>query len=212
MAEIEPPIVWCRMTDQGRESLEAILARKEAERLSGSVFWWGMGTALKGVPEIAASSRALLSVQFSAAFKKDAPSPHCLWTQWETAEGLRRDIPPHALVVGPRRKTARKYALICASDEPVTLDDQPFNVADYQNFQSGKRVGDSQSAAILTRRRDNPAVRGAQYEVGFRARLVEPWQVKLVHPPRILTEVEWNRLCQWRPGEDWLDLAHSIRG
>ncbi len=215
----QQPFVWSLLNHQGRERLEGIVKRKEAERQVGNTAWISIGTSLGGnLHTTAMKLRGALDVVFCAALNpsKISGDPHYLWTSWEDRHGNRGVIPRHVLVVGPRKKKPHEYALICTSEErPFALYPQRFCTGDYQNYPSGTPVspGFPQRAALVTGRLPAICGSGAEYEEGFTATLIKPWQVKVI-ADRPLTNEEWERIRDWeRIGTyaQWQDLVDSIR-
>jgi hypothetical protein len=112
----------------------------------------------------------------------NAPEEIWRWTNWEDEAGRIHAIPPCAKVIsrGGAEKE-RHYALVCHSDAPLSLarSGPRFDPSQCLTL-SGKVPGASQVTALL-RGKPETHTRGT-YEVCFRALLVQPWAVKLVHP------------------------------
>jgi hypothetical protein len=181
--------VWTKMGVESGETLEQIVRRKEAERVKGNgQFWWGIGNSLgSAVRDAARTQGGRLPVLFSVMLGRpraadSAPEMTWRWTSWEDEGGRSQAIPLHAKVIS--RGTGAKdrhYALVCHSDVPLALarGGVRFDPARYRTL-SGKVPGSSQVTALL---RGNPdSHESGPYEICFRAVLVEPWAVKLVHP------------------------------
>jgi hypothetical protein len=190
-----PPMdvfVWTKMGVESGEKLEQIVRRKEAERVEGNgQFWWGIGNSLgPAVRDAARAQGGRLLVLFSVMRGRpkaadSAPELVWRWRSWEDEGGRIHAIPSHAKVIsrGAAAKD-RHYALVCHSDAPLALarGGARFDPALCRTL-SGKVPGASQVTAVL---QGNPYThKSGQYEICFRAVLVEPWAVKLVQPRRI---------------------------
>ena len=207
-----------RMGTEAGESLERIVARKDAERAAGDgEFWWGIGTSLGRAGLLAGKShRGELPVLFSKMLSKpkridSAPDDVFVWTHWETLEG-RGEIPRHVVITsrGDAAKS-RHYALPCSSNTPIGLDDQFRFDPDLCRTARGRVMGGSQSTALLT---GSPYGHLAgKYAVAFEARLAPPYCPKLI-ASRQLTPEERTILNTWKAGSDhcWLEVAERIRG
>jgi hypothetical protein len=180
--------VWTKMGVESGEVLEQIVRRKEAERIEGHCqFWWGIGNSLgPAVRDAARSQGDRLPVLFSMMLGRPraadaAPETVWQWTSWEDEAGRIHAVPPHAKVISRGAKAKdRHYALVCHSDAPLALvhGGARFDPARCRTL-SGKVPGASQVTALL---RGNPDTHeSGPYEICFRAVLVEPWAVKLVH-------------------------------
>jgi len=202
--------VWSKMQNEGGQTLASILARKEAERRAGNgVFWWGIGNSLgTAVRDKAKQAGGVLPVLFSQmrtpAKRVDAhPSVVFLWTEWEDISGVRHKIPAHVLEWS-RGADGKKthYALVCRSDEPITLSNHgPFDPSRCLTH-LGKRPATRQVTALLADESPESHAPG-EYHWGFRATLIEPWVAKLVNP-RPITPSERKAFESWKPCDDWL--------
>lgn len=207
--------VWSRMQSEAGQGLEAILARKEAERLAGGTFWWGIGNSLGKAARIAAvEAGGELPVLFSVMRSKPkavdlAPDVTLLWTAYLDHDGKERPLPSHVVVTSRGGARDVHYALVCRSETPLVLGEHGAMDPRRWRTLAGKAPGASQVTALLTG--DHlTAVEGGDYRSGFRAVLVAPWAVWLA-TPRILTDVDRSILDAWRPGEDWPALARRLR-
>jgi hypothetical protein len=211
MAKSPDVFVWTKIGDDAGEHIGGILHRKEAERVAGS-FWWGIGTTLDRpkLQQVLATSGGellvVLSKQLSPPKRSDS-GEMALWTRWIDRWGKQHDIPDHAMVIG-KRGAKCYYALVCRSDEPLYLRDQPFNDKELWNYPDGEHPGNSQNTALLTG--DLQAARRCgRYKKGFLATLVEPWLVTLAGR-RELTADERNLIANW-DGKDYAALVRRIR-
>jgi len=187
--------VWTKMQTEAGQRLEAIIARKEIERISGSgLFFWGIGNSLgKAVSEAAREAGGTLPVLWSMMKSKPkaidaSPGVVRLWEAYEDASGKIHEIPPHATVTSRVSKREHHYALVCHSETPLSLGDSgPFDPTTCKTTR-GKSPGASQVTALLQGDTLNGHKSGS-YRVAFRALLVSPWAVKLVRS-RILSHTE----------------------
>jgi hypothetical protein len=81
------PFVWSVMGEDAAQPLPEILLRKEAERITGGDFWWGLGTPLGDrVASAAATNGGVLPALFSAlGARKHAQSSNQvvrIWNGW----------------------------------------------------------------------------------------------------------------------------------
>ncbi len=206
-----------RMGVEAGESLDNIVARKEAERKAGSgIFWWGIGTSLgRSGFDAAKSSTEGLPVLFARTVSPPrrvdvAPAEVFLWTHWENLEG-RGKIPPHVIITshGDAGK-GRHYALACRSNEPLALGGSRRFDPSRSRTVNGKVMGGSQNTALLTG--DPRGHETGKYSIEFEARLVVPFCPKLV-AGRLLNLQEREILKGWRyhGKSDWMALADRIR-
>lgn len=204
------------MHAEGGQPLSKILAIKDAERRAGDgTFWWGVGNSLgTAVQEAAQNAGGSLPVLFSmmrsAPQKKDShPGQVCLWTVWEDLAGRVHDIPKHVLEWSRGAENKRThYALVCRSLEPLVLGDQPFDSSRCRTH-LGNSIGGPGATRLLQGDLDGGHSPG-NYDLGFRATLVEPWVVKLVKP-RFLSPVERDLHSSWKKGDDWAKFVALFR-
>jgi hypothetical protein len=211
------PFVWSLLNHQGREHLQDIVKRKEAERWTGNSAWIAIGTPLgENLLTTARQLGGTMQVVFCAALHPSEVSddPHYLWSWWEDRDGCRYDIPDHVLVVGPLGDNPYEYALVCTSEEmPFSLQPQQFCLGHYHNYPSGRQIGVTQRAAVVSKRSPENVCGGRTYKEGFIATLINPWQVKVI-PDRPLSPVELHQILNWeRHGTypQWQALVDSIR-
>ncbi len=224
MASVPDVFIWTKIGNDAGEVLMdtlhlrgGILQRKEAERRAGS-FWWGIGSSLdrsklqQALMQARAASGGsdVLPVVFSEQLspqKKSDTGEMALWTCWIDRWGKQHDIPDHAMVVG-KKSAKRYYALVCRSDEPLHLRDQPFDDKGLWNYPAGEHPANSQNTALLTGDLQ-AALRSGRYKKGFRGTLVEPWLVTL-SGRRELTPDEQDLIADW-DGRDYAALVRQIR-
>ena len=206
-----------RMGVEAGESLERIVARKDAERAAGNgEFWWGIGTSLgRAGLQSGKTHRGGLPVLFAKMRSKPkridiAPDDVFVWTHWETLEG-RGEIPQHVVITsrGVAAKS-RHYALPCSSDTSITLDGQHRFDPELCRTANGRVMGGSQNTALLNGSPYGHAT--GKYAIAFEATLSAPYCPKLV-TSRCLTAEERLLLDTWHvgSGDDWLEVAERIR-
>ena len=177
---------WTRFGTEAGEAIDAILARKEVERVAnGGLFLWGIGNSVApGLVELVsreASPALLFSPIRSRPRKIDVSPPHvCLWTGGETLGGDRYQLPDSVRVTSGSREpgAGRHYALVCHSDNPLQLSD--LGTVDFsalRNLVSGRPLGVSQVTAVVSN--DPGTIGGTQYAVSLQATLVPPYFVRL---------------------------------
>jgi hypothetical protein len=184
---------WTRFGPEAGESLDEILVRKNVEREAcGGVFYWGIGSAvgpaLSALIATAEAPEVLFSPINSAPRPVDVSPSHVV--RWSAGIGLfgdRVDLPQSACVTSrwnPQRPNLARYALVCANDVPLGLEDHgELDFATLRNLTSGAAVGASQVTAVVRRDANEPsAPRGRTYHVAMRARLVFPYLVRLCAP------------------------------
>jgi hypothetical protein len=184
------------MQTEAGQQLEAIVARKERERLAGEgLFLWGVGNAPAAITNVLARTKRPTPVIFSVMKSRPraadvAPSRTVVWRRYIDAHGIERPLPPHVLVTSRgdsnsgRKK--RHFALMCWSDRPLHIErGEPFNPSAYRNAGgTGAPVGASQVTALL--KRASKASAGTVYESNLRAWLVDSYWVRLTDPLELI--------------------------
>jgi hypothetical protein len=183
------------MGEDGNQPLPEILLRKEAERITGGDFWWGLGTPLGDrVASAATTNGEVLPALFSAARKPAQSSNQVvrIWNGWcSIPTGQSGTIPKHVLVTGGSLDRPH-YALVCRSNAPVVQGNHgTFDPAQCRTVAKGRPPGWSQRAALLTGQTKHSTGR---YRITFRAELVAPWFVRLTND-RVLDRL---RLARFR--------------
>lgn len=177
---------WTRFGTEAGETVGAILERKERERQqTGGTYFWGIGNSVaSGVAELVrrtASPQVLFSPIKSRPRAIDVyPAVVVRWRGGVTLSGERITLPETARVMSRLSKAAR-YALVCASEQPLEVGDLGrLNFAALRNLVSGNPLGASQVTAVVEQLlgRDD----GRHYVVALRARLVAPYVIKLLDP------------------------------
>jgi hypothetical protein len=205
--------VWTKVGAEAGQSLDAIVARKEAERRAGyGVFWWGVGNSLSASLITALAADHPVPVVFSKALsppKNDdsSPSEVWLWTSWVERDGSLRDIPEHVVVTSRGHGRPRHYAIVCESSTPFHLNGTaPFDPNECFTT-GGKQPGDSQVTALLDG--DFSCHSANRYRVAFQAELARPYFAELRNP-RPLSAAERGLLHDWSGG-NWSALATKLR-
>lgn len=184
---------WTKYGTEAGETIEAILARKEAERLANmGVFLWGIGNSVgPGIRRLVALEReprvVFSPMRAAAKFADVKPERVVTWTRAHDLNGREWDIPDGSLVTSRANSALQgkrsHYALVCRSDQPLRLvqDADEIDFEDLRNLESGNRLGYSQVTAVVERaeRRGQSEL---SYLVGFVAALVFPYFVTLSGP------------------------------
>lgn len=185
---------WTRFGIESGESVDAILQRKERERLvHGGMFLWGIGNSVApGMEELVrfeSTPKVVFSPMRSKAKAIDvAPSRVITWTRATTLSGDEWDM-PEALRVFSRAATASgllkqsHYALVCSSSTPLQVA-EGFGEIHFDklvNLVSKNKLGHSQVTSVVECLPVN-LVTGTSYPVGFVAELVYPYFIKLTEP------------------------------
>ena len=193
VANVGEKLCWTRMQAEAGQPLDQIIRRKEMERLAGGgLFFWGVGNAPSRAIAELALKRAAIPVAFSVmktpAKTRDANAPSVvLWRRYVDTCGTIRSLPPHSIVTS--RASARNYhfALVCYSDEPLTLGN--LGMIDSNALrnvsEAGRKVGSSQVTALVQRHAHD---RDCDYHVAMQARLTGGYWVKLIDPLRLVEE------------------------
>jgi hypothetical protein len=183
---------WTRFGTEASESIEAILRRKEQERISNDgLFLWGIGNAIgPSIVELierALTPEVLFSPIKSAPKCKDVtPAAIATWTSAFGLDGSPFDLPTHSLVTSRYDVSAPKrshYALVCFRDMPLTLSrsEEKLLFSGLRNLRTGRPVGASQVTAVVERL-ESQCSDLTPYEVAIRAALVPPYFIRLADP------------------------------
>lgn len=188
-ATLTDVVCWSRMQAEAGQGLEAILRRKEIERLAGNgIFCWGVGNAPSRSIGPLASCAMNVDVVFSVMKSRPkaidvSPKDVVVWTSFFDHQGREYPLPDNCLVTS-RAETAsgRKsvhYALMCRSDEAITLGDYgTFDPSAYRNAsETAGPVGASQVTALLRRVAREQDESG--YRINVKAKLVHGYWVRL---------------------------------
>lgn len=229
-SEVEPArtggheeyICWSRMQAESGQALDVIIARKEIERrVGGGLFLWGVGNPPAVIAHALARMkipvRAIFSIMKSRPKMVDvAPAQTFVWRRYIDAQGVNRPLPPHALVTSRGHSAGgakrRHYALMCRSEEPLTVRrGEIFSPSAFRNASgAGARVGASQVTALL--RRVSHDALDSDYETNLSAWLTESYWVRLADPLQLNSDklAKLGRLSELQP-EDWYKVVAEIR-
>jgi hypothetical protein len=189
MQQTDLPIsfCWTRFGTEAGEPIGSILDRKEIERLAnGGTFYWGVGNSVApGVAallERVAAPEVLFSPIKSRPRAVDvAPASVVRWREATTLTGDRITLPDTIRVTS--RQSRSHYALVCSVRDPLEAAHLGrLCFSELRNLVSGHPLGVSQVTAVVSREVDAVQNRDDGYVVALRARLVEPYFVRLAAP------------------------------
>jgi len=185
---------WTRFGTEAGQLIDAIVERKENERQrNGGTFLWGIGNAvgpaIRELVRRCPSPEVLFSPIKGKPRKCDVvPESIVIWRLGETLDRRPYQLPKHSLVTSrgmPLSSKSSHYALVCFSTQPIELIHEgptlAFNCL--TNLMSGRPIGASQVTAIVTTSPDAESRR--EYEVAFRAQLVDPYFIRLREPIQV---------------------------
>jgi hypothetical protein len=183
---------WTRFGTEAGQAIGQILERKEQERAANDgVFFWGIGNALgPSIQELlrrTTNPDVLFSPIRSVPRSVDSqPASVVAWTAAETFRGEPFDLPEQTLVTSrcnPNAPRESSYALVCFSTAPLSQAscDWRISPAGLRNLRTGSPVGASQVTAIVERV-GSIGENSSAYEVLIRAKLVEPYFLRLRNP------------------------------
>lgn len=198
MQQTDLPIsfCWTRFGTEAGEPIGSILGRKEIERLAnGGTFYWGVGNSVApGVTallERVAAPEVLFSpIKGRPRVVDVAPPSVVRWREATTLTGDRITLPETIRVTS--RPSRLHYALVCSVTDPLDIAHLGrLRFSELRNLVSGNPLGASQVTAVVSRDADAVPDGDDGYVVALRARLVEPYFVRLAAPcgeARIETE------------------------
>ena len=190
--KLPPYFCWTRFGTEAGQAIAQILQRKEQERAAnGGLFFWGIGNALGPSMEELLSKTANPEVLFSPIKSvprsvDSQPAAVVSWTAAETFRGEPFNLPEQTLVTSrydPHAPRESSYALVCFSPVPLnqaSCDGQISSTA-LRNLRTGRPVGASQVTAIVETV-ESVTGKTSMYEVVIRAKLVEPYFLRLRAP------------------------------
>ena len=213
-------VCWSRMQAEAGQPLSAIVERKERERrLSGGIFFWGVGNApamaIGPLARLGLPVPMIFSIMKSKPKKADAaPSRTLAWTRYTDPTGVERSLPASALVTS-RGDTSggaktRHYALMCHSAQPLALrHGVPFDPTAFRNVGgAGAPVGASQVTALL--RQVHEMAKTSAYEANLLVWLTGGYWVRLSAPVDLGSEAA-DRITGFAGSdEDWLALVERL--
>lgn len=174
---------WTKIGVEAGQSLEAILQRKELERLTGNgTFAWGIGNSVPALRREATSATEPLPVLFSPMLarpktKDKKPSKLVVWLGY-IDNGRINPLPEHMLITS--RDANWHYALFCRS--ALSLLDPCGLEVDFEtlrNAESGVKLGFSQVTALVRKAPASPEGNTKPYHVAFMAALEPPFHAPL---------------------------------
>lgn len=193
-AEATTPSVFCwtKFGTEAGEPIDSIVARKEAERqANGGIFYWGIGNSI--APGVIEALRRGIApeVLFSPIKTKprhiDVSPPFVVrWRGGVTLLGEHFELPDVVRVTSASTRTSH-YALVCDSAAPLRLGELGhIDAGSLRNIGSGRRLGASQITSVVER---SGLPEGRIYTVALRARLVEPYFVRLTNPEPVAVRI-----------------------
>lgn len=225
--DVLPPVFcWTKMGTEAGQGLEAILQRKEFERLCGDgLFAWGIGNSVgpgvRHARELGFDSLDVLFTRMKSAPKAIdvSPSAVVLWTAYEGETGDVLPLPAHVLVTsrgntGERAGLKRThYALLCRSQHSLLVagDDQTVDSSAVCNLVSQNPTGASQVTAVVRTKASHAPSSG--YPVQFRAKLAGPGFVRLACPAQLTSELMslYHHATSSKSSEEWRDRVQELR-
>lgn len=195
LARIPDYFCWTRFGAEAGQAVAEILARKERDRrANGGLFLWGIGNAIgPGMRELVCRTsdpQVLFSPIKGRPRGIDSAPPRVVaWTQAETIDGRRYQLPSGSVVTSRLDALNPKgchYALVCHSAEPLEPDNSRHRIDFTQvaNLTTGNPLGASQVTAVVGLRAYDGSC-GNEYVVAWRARLVAPHFIRLRVPVAI---------------------------
>jgi hypothetical protein len=233
MNNLPDQFCWTRFGTEASQTIEQILGRKEQERLVNSgMFFWGIGNAIGPSMKELVRLNAYPEVLFSPIKGKPRPTdadPPAV-AAWSSACGIFGEpfeLPYSSLITSRFDPTSPKtahYALVCHSDQPLTLNgSDEIRAASLRNLLTGRSVGASQVTAVVDRKMVSESA-SSIYPVAFRTKLIPPYLIRLsdpfVLPPGSVGnqgENDWAEIVQrcWenrpRPGTRQLAFELAVR-
>ncbi len=224
LSELSEVLCWTRMQSEAGQQIDAIVMRKELERLAGDgLFCWGIGSppprslrtfAIRGEP---------VDVVFSLMKSRPkitdvAPKGLMIWRRYVDFGGAEQALPPNTLITSSLKNGNRAhYALMCCSEDKLELrKNRPFDPSAYVNVSEAARpVGASQVTALVRRVRPEKSV--ADYHVNLKAILARSYWVKLTDPVELTASMRGKlegslaAAGEMSPA-DWLKFSIAMRG
>jgi hypothetical protein len=157
------------------------------------VFFWGIGNAIgPSVIELLRrldSPEVLFSPIKSTPRKEDvAPESVAAWTTALGLDGKPYTLPERSLITSRFNVDRRRhYALVCWSETPFenavssSSSTDTVQLSELRNILSGRPLGGSQVTSVVMREPRNH-IKGPEYDISFKARLVQPYFIQLSNP------------------------------
>lgn len=183
---------WTRFGTEAGQTVAEIIDRKEQERIANDgVFLWGIGNpvgpSIRELVRLVCDPDVLFSPTRSRARPEDEfPASVVAWSSAETLTGRSYSVPPCSLVTSgynPGISRDAHYALVCYSSRPLKFrkTKDRLVVTNIRNILSGRPVGASQVTSVVKLVPSAPKGM-ALYEVPLRAKLAEPYVIRLQKP------------------------------
>lgn len=218
---------WSKMGTESGEGLDAIIRRKEIERLAnGGAFVWGVGNPLGESMALLLKGDRNPLVIFTLMKSKpklidEQPGSILIWLTYYDAEGVEQPLPEYSLLTsrGHTESNQRKrshYALLCTANSPLRHHEQSvLNAAELRNLSTGKPVGYSQVTSVVKRVNNTPEEN--LYPIGFQASLQREGQVRLASSIKVsnkslapvLKAAEQGDIVVWKHEIDNLKSKYS---
>jgi hypothetical protein len=215
---------WTKMGTEAGQTLDAIIRRKELERLAGNgVFAWGIGNSLGNSVDLArqVSPNGQVDVLFtpmkSAPKQVDVlPSQTFLWLSYIENDGRIAPLPQHLLITSRGGESKRThYALLCHSDDSIEHDmlENYIYATSARNLASSNRIGPSQVTSMVRYGSEADDSDDSPYKVAFRAALHKKGFLKLVNPICLEGDLakQYRQACVATTATEWLTLATEVR-
>jgi hypothetical protein len=181
---------WSRYGTEAGEEIDAILSRKEIERVAnGGIFLWGIGSAiapsLRRLLHFDSAPCVIFSPIRSAARRVDvAPNAVVKWTAGTTLDGQRYELPSASLVTSRAKGSTRRnrhYALVCGSTSKleIGLEGEVILLGEVRNLLTDRPVGASQVTAVVRHSKTRVLYSKLSYPAAFQAQLVFPFFIEL---------------------------------
>jgi hypothetical protein len=180
---------WSRFGVEAGEQIDAILTRKEIERVGNNgIFFWGIGSALgpsmRRLLHITTAPKAIFSPIRSAPKDVDVnPGAIVRWTVGRTLDGREYKLPAASVVTSRANAGSRKchYALVCASRVAIKIGTgtETLALGQVRNLLTDRPVGASQVTAVVRFLGSRQASSQAYYPAAMQFDLVFPYFVEL---------------------------------
>lgn len=223
---LPPVFCWTKMGTEAGQGLEAILQRKELERLSGGgMFAWGIGNsvgpAVRHARQLGFDSLDVLFTRMKSTPKAIdvSPSAVVIWTAYEAETSEVLPLPAHMLITSRGNTDERAglkrahYALLCQSAGSLlsAADDQAVDSSAVCNLVSQNPTGASQVTAVV-RTTVSRAPRKA-YPVQFRAKLAGPGFVRLACPTLLTSDLMqlYRHVTSATSSLQWRERVQELR-
>jgi hypothetical protein len=184
---------WSRFGTEAGENIDAILSRKNEERVANSgIFLWGIGSALapsvNHLIDVEPNPRVIFSPMRSTPKPNDVRPPKIVrWLTGVTLQGESYELPRGSIVTSRAPLNVSRnyhYALVCASTAKLEINAAAEKIVygELRNLLTGRPVGASQVTAIVQHSRRRPIYSNLEYSAAIVADLVYPFFIKLINP------------------------------